>query len=109
MDIVDIKHTKVQDIIEVGDTNMYISKYKSKIKDLFFIRDEKNVYRLDGQILYDNFADIVQAFINSPTCNSEEIQDLMFSPFYKDFIQISKEFNTKEELKDLYPEYLILV
>jgi hypothetical protein len=98
---------KVQDIIEVGDTNMYISKYLSKSKDLFSIRDEMNVYRLDGLILYDSFAEIVQAFVNSPTCNSEEIQDLMFSPFYKDFIQVSKEFNTKEELKDLYPEHLI--
>ena len=88
---------------------MYISKYKSKIKDLFSIRDEMNVYRLDGLIMYESFSEIVQAFVNSPTCNSEEIQDLIFSPFYKDFIQASKEFNTKEELKNLYPEYLILV
>ncbi len=88
---------------------MYISKYLSKSKDLFSIRDEMNVYRLDGQILYDSFAEIIQAFVNSSTCNAEEIQNLMFSNFYKDFIQASKEFNTKEELKDLYPEYLILL
>ena len=81
---------------------MRISKIKYSLAGTlkYCICTDDKILRINGSCLYSSFSEIIKAYINH---NSEP--ELNPVQLYVEFV--SEEFESSQELKNLYPEYFV--
>jgi hypothetical protein len=87
---------------------MHIVKRNDKIwgeyKDMFILSEERNKFcRIDGQMFFDSFSEIINCYLNSTDVKAEASSDSI----QEIFTRITPDFSSKLDLKTNFPEFLL--
>jgi len=75
----------------------------NEYKDMFILTEENSFYRINGQMFFESFSEIINCYLNSADVKKETISNSV----QEIFTRITPDFSSKLDLKTNFPEFLL--